>query len=156
MAPVTVRIQIATMNVGTFNYKEEGHSSTSYKTREILRQCSEHQLDIVAIQESRSRHTHMVQEGSYARLIAAGDRGHAGVELWFNTETLGKKLNHQLQVTQDVCVWHNSSRLMAVDIRCSALQITVCVLYAPQSGRDDHEIQAWWESCSRIDQPDSL
>ena len=143
--PISVRLQVASLNVGTLNYNEEGHSSSSFKTREILRQCFEHKLDIVAIQESRSKYTHMTQEGSYARIIVAGDRGHGGVELWLNTETLGQKLNHQLQVTQDVCVWHNSSRLLALDIKCSALQITICVLYAPQSGREDHEIQEWWE-----------
>ena len=140
-----IDLQIATVNVGTMNYDEEHYQGTSVKARELARQFSDAHLDLVGLQETRARETKMLYGGPFVRLIAAGQNGQAGVELWINREALRRKTGHDINPDADVCVWFSSPRILGVTIECSALQLDVMVCYAPQRGRTWSDIEAWWK-----------
>eukprot|EP00438_Fugacium_kawagutii_P017131 Skav204405 [mRNA] locus=scaffold4169:218344:224337:+ [translate_table: standard] len=82
---VTACLRIVTVNVGTLNAAEsELPTSISGRAHALLMQCSDLNLDIIAVQESRARHSCTVQAGPYSRFITQADRGQGGVELWVN------------------------------------------------------------------------
>ena len=145
-----VTLTLATANVGTLFYGEENHSSSSFKTRELLRQCAAESLDFVGIQESRAKYSQTVCEGDFVRLISAGHNGHAGVELWINQAAFAIKMGSSLDVDKDICVWHSCPRILAATLSHESLTITIIVCYAPQSGRSLAEIDAWWQEFDSI------
>ena len=145
-SPVTFKFQMATMNVSTLCYQEERYSASSFKTRELLQQCSDQGIQFVAVQESRARFSQIVQEGGFVRLISQGENGHAGVKLWIDVESIFAQTGYRLNIDKDICTWHHSSRLLAVDITCDIINISICVIYAPQSGRPESEIVEWWQN----------
>ena len=74
---------VATANVATMEYGCDG-VSFSHKCRYLMSAFQQAAFDVVAIQESRARHSETRVDGSYKiRLISAAQQGHGGVELWF-------------------------------------------------------------------------
>ena len=144
----SVDLRVATLNVGTLNYSTEEYTSSSFKTRELLRQFDEADVDVIGIQESRARHSQCIVEGPFFRIIAAGNKGHDGVELWLRTDALTAKFGQVIDTAKDICVIHSSSRMLVVHLNCHSVDITFVVCYAPQRGRSDQEIQSWWD-CAR-------
>ena len=76
--------KIASVNVATMGYGEENYSSSSFKTRELIKQFQQESYDFVGLQETRAREDKITVEGQYIRMISAGEPGNAGVELWVN------------------------------------------------------------------------
>ena len=107
-------------------------------------------IHILAVQEGRARTSRHVQHGPFDCIITAGDKGQAGVELWFHTEGLKAICGHQFQLQHDVCVWHAKPRLMAVSCQLGGLHVELVVGYAPQAGRPAAEIMAWWQEVEQI------
>ena len=70
---VVCDIRVATLNVGTMHYVEGRHEGSSHKARELQHQFHKQHVDVACIQESRARHTQMLDHDHYCRLIAAGN-----------------------------------------------------------------------------------
>ena len=143
-------VRVATLNVGTMNYNTEEHTASSFKTRELLRQFELADVDVIGIQESRARFAQCVVEGPFFRIISEGNKGHDGVELWLRIDVLGHKLGFNIDTSKDLCVIHSSARLLVVHLNCHSSGIVFVVGYAPQRGRPDHEIQAWWDDTRKV------
>ena len=143
-------LKIATFNAGTFEYgKEQGNQPTGHKVREIMHQLDTAQYDIVAVQETRAKHDQVWTEGPYIRFISAGNSGQAGVELWVHEYQLASKLQRPIQAS-DFTVWHNDSRLLCVHFALDVHGLDIVVCYAPQGGRADEEITAFWDHCTSV------
>ena len=144
-------LKIASANVGTFGYHgEEMNSAASYKLRDIIRQFHEHEYGVVAVQETRASVSQTIVDGPYVRIISAGHRGQAGVELWIHVENISAKLNTDFNWSQDMTVWHFDPRCIAATLSSNGFKMHCVVIYAPQSGRTDHEIVEWWNALRAV------
>ena len=143
------KFRIATINVGTLT-QEQSVGGASLKASELARQFDQQGIDLIGLQECRSKHTQTAKVGEYVRLIAASDQGQAGVELWLHIAALEKKLGCRIKPHDDVCVRYSSPRILAATITTERLKLQVCVCYAPQRGRTLQEIQAWWDEFDNV------
>ena len=82
-----------------------------------LRQFEENGTHIIEVQESRAGHTQCIASEPFTRMIVAGERGNAGVELWVNGEELSKIFQADFSPQKALCVWHHDTRIIGA--RCS-------------------------------------
>ena len=149
--PQLSTVHVATINVGTLDYRHNQQDvPTSLKARELQRQFSEQGYDVVALQETRARHSQTLQEGHYLRLISAGHHGHAGVELWLHQDLLQAKFARSFSLQENLVVWYQDPRLLCVHLAIDAVGLDIIVAYAPQSGRPDDEIETWWRQLHQV------
>ena len=142
------QLNVATANVATMEYGCDG-VSFSHKCRYLMSAFQQAAFDVVAIQESRARHSETRVDGSYIRLISAAQQGHGGVELWFSKH--GFWSSHDIVLSpEDFVVWHNDARMIFADLHWGTCVLTFCVAYAPQSGQADDAIQQWWAHLSKL------
>jgi ribonuclease HI len=125
---VSVTLKFATANVATMAYGTERGEGVSVKALEILRQFEENQVHIIGVQESRARRSQCVENGPYTRLIAAGECGNAGVELWINGQELARAFKTVFAAEKDLCVWYQSKRVLGVRCNFGAIAFDVLVL----------------------------
>ena len=135
---------MATVNVGTLKYGSGDGQGVSWKVVELLHQIEHKGIHIVGVQESRARASGCVEMGPFTRIIAAGERGQAGVELWLNRLALGRLFGIDVVTDKDLCTWHADKRALAVRCSLGSIAFDVMVLYAPQRGRGLEEISTWW------------
>eukprot|EP00438_Fugacium_kawagutii_P035625 Skav226839 [mRNA] locus=scaffold1741:218094:224051:+ [translate_table: standard] len=147
---VTAHLRVVTVNVGTLNATEsELSADVPGRAHALLMQCSDLKLDIIAVQESRARHSCTVQAGPFSRFISQAERGQGGVELWVNGEALSAHFGAPFAVSA-CCVWYSSSTILAVSLPFGADVLNCVVIYAPQSGRAANDIVAWWQSLKGV------
>lgn len=146
----SAKIRIATANVGTMSYGSEQGQGVSSKAMELLRQFEENGVHIIGVQESRANRTQCVENGPYTRMIVAGEKGNAGVELWINGRALAQTFRADFNPSTDLCVWYQNKRILAARCNFGRAIFDIMVLYAPQSGRPSHEIQEWWDELHKI------
>ena len=144
-------LKIGTVNVGTMEYNRclDG-VPCSVKARELMRQFQDAKYDLIALQETRAKHSETRRDGNFVRLISAGDHGHSGVELWLNVAQLEAKFKCVLSCQNDILVWHRDARILAVHLQVDRTGIDVVVAYAPQRGRPDNEIVEWWNHLEAV------
>ena len=140
-------LTFASANVRTMMY-DRVNDGVSGKAPELLSQLG--MYDIVAVQESRARHSQTIVQGSWIRVIAAGSHGQAGIELWFNEDRLKQSLAPDFDYQRDLCVWHSDPRCLAVRVSAGGVDIDCLSIYAPQSGRPFDEVEAWWNHLRTI------
>ena len=144
-------VKFATANVGTMNYNETNHEvNASAKANELMQQFHDAGYIIVAIQESRARHTQVLEFGPFIRLISAAKAGLGGVEVWIHKQRIEEAFKCDLVAHKDITVWSQSERHLAVHIQCGSFGMDCLNLYAPQKGRAEEEVQAWWDSIDQI------
>ena len=143
-------IKIATANVGTMLYGSDHEQGVSCKAMELLRQFEEKGVHIIGVQESRASRTQCIDTGPYTRLIVAGERGNAGVELWVNGRAIAQTFHADFNPSKDFCVWFQDKRIIAVRCNFGQAIFDILVLYAPQSGRPSQEIHMWWDELERV------
>ena len=144
-------LRIATANVGTLDQNNvDERTGITYKTNEILHQMSQQQIHIMAVQEGRAKTSRHVTHGPFDCIISAGDRGQAGVELWFNTEALQEVCGCTIRFQSDICVWYSTPRILAVSCRLGSVHIEVLVGYAPQAGKAVTDITEWWQDVDHV------
>eukprot|EP00435_Cladocopium_sp_Y103_P017780 s237_g4.t1 len=141
--PRVSALRMATANVRTMDYQGDEFAATN-KVDAIMQQMLDKDYVIVAVQESRAKHTRTAMIGPYTRLIAAGEGGQAGVELWLNGERISQLIGLPFTPLKDACVWFSSSRILATTCCFGGLRVDIVVIYAPQRGRPALEIQQWW------------
>ena len=135
---------VATVNVGTLEYKDCDHDLTaSVKAHELGKQFHDKGWDFVCLQETRARCDALVTGGHYVRLVAAGNRGQCGVELWIHSENLRSKFHSEFDPSKDTVVWHSSPRILAVHINIGGWEVDILSCYAPQRGRPPDEVRNW-------------
>ena len=110
----------------------------------LAQQFIDSNLDIVALQETRSKTSSTSLKNGFLRLTAAAHSGQGGVELWFNQ--FGNLATSEFgPVRQEHChVWHTSSTLLGVECDHPLLACDIVVIYAPQSSHTVEVIDKWW------------
>ena len=139
-------LQVVSANVATMEYGVDG-VPFSHKCRFLMDAFKQASFDVVAVQESRARHSETRTDGHYIRLISAGHQGNAGVELWF-LKTGFWAAGGVVLAPDDFVVWHSNPRVLIVDLHWGRSIITFCVAYAPQSGQSEDTINTWWNELS--------
>eukprot|EP00438_Fugacium_kawagutii_P031562 Skav203467 [mRNA] locus=scaffold3193:38496:44295:+ [translate_table: standard] len=149
-AAVSSPFVFATVNVGTLGQGTQTGTSEGYKVQELDRQFFEAGFDVVALQETRARHSETKLAPHYFRIIAAGLAGHHGVELWFAKQSAAFNFAGPFDVHQHCAVWHSTPRLLAVHVEVGAFSLDVLSLYAPQRGVETQEIETWWAELTAV------
>ena len=138
--PSVTSLVIATANVLTFHPQEEAQDviwAPSARRAALARQIREVGVDILGIQEGRSRKDHFVVCEGYAMWIsAATPGGSGGTELWISTNVC----NH----TQAIVSIRDPSRLV-VTCHIHGHILDLCVLHTP-SAHPPPRAEEWWES----------
>ena len=148
--PLSMNLNMATVNVGTMDYHNDSEYGMSWKALELAKQFDECNLHLVGIQESRARVSKRVITGPYQRLIQAGAHGQAGVELWIHELAFRHLFKGDFNAEKDLCVWFSNSRTLAVRCSMGTINFDVMVLYAPQRGRPSQEIIQWWRETAEV------
>ena len=144
-------LRIATANVGTLDQQNvDIRTGVSYKTNEILHQMIQRNIHILAVQEGRARVSRHIPMGPVDCIVAAGEKGQAGVELWFHTDALSKICGGTVQFQSDICVWKSTPRILAVSCQLGGIHVDIIVGYAPQAGRPQVEISQWWQDLDAV------
>ena len=144
-------LNFATINVGTLHQDQVvADASVTFKAAELMQQFSEKNLHFVGVQESRARVSSTKCYGAFTCLIAAGDKGQAGVELWINEAAVRDALGLDFTVTLDVGVWHAAPRILAATCHLGVEAITIIVAYAPQRGLGEQAIAKWWNELKLV------
>ena len=142
-------LRCATVNVGSCHYDHTQSLPVSLKAQEIARQADQHDIAILALQETRARHSCALRTGCYDRVVA-GENGQAGVEIWFHVDILERIGRRPFDGTKNIATWHAEPTILAVHLDCGMLQLDVINIYAPQSGHDHEHIQAWWKKLDEV------
>eukprot|EP00435_Cladocopium_sp_Y103_P021751 s2648_g5.t1 len=141
----------ATANVGTLEQDVlQPGAWVTCKANELMHQFEERTLHCIAIQEGRARHSRMATHGPFTCLISAADAGIGGVELWFNHEAIRRDMHCDFDVNHDTCVWFATSRIMAVRCHFGGMVCEIITAYAPQQGRGQAEVNAWWPELEQV------
>ena len=142
-----IQWKIGTANVRTMNYATNLHSA---KLLFLRQQLIDQTFDVFAFQECRGRCDQCIEDDQFVRVCTAAQRGHGGLELWlrkqgaFYSTGLGEICKEQLTV------WHTSPTVLGVFCGHPAFCCNIIVIYAPQSGRAEQEIRAWWADLVKI------
>ena len=143
----TVTWHIGSANVSTL---ADHDPKLSDKVAVLQKQMEQGGLDILVLQECRGRHDLCYENDDFIRVGSAAERGQGGVEMWLRK---GGAFWHtglgEIQKDQLVA-WHADHRLLCVSILHPAFECDFACIYAPQSGRDEQEIQAWWQRLCQV------
>ena len=143
--------KVGSANVGTMGYSgAHQDAQNGFKVNELLHQFDMAGYAMIGIQESRAKHTQVLTQGPYVRLISAAKKGLGGVELWLQVERLQSIFRCQFDSNRDVTTWSHDERHIAVRLHLGSQIIGIFVGYAPQKGRSDHEIVEWWTQCRQV------
>ena len=91
-----------------------------------------------------------VTTGPYVRLIQAGVNGQAGVELWIHGHAFRSLFNCDFNAGKDLCAWFSTARVLAVRCSFGMINFDLVVMYAPQRGRPQQEINTWWQEIAEL------
>ena len=142
-------IKIGTANVRSL--KEGACYNGFYDKRElIMAQFVSHGYDIMALQETRAKTDRIVSFNGITRLVASANHGQGGVELWINHNGPISEAGCGPLNEQHFYVRHSASTWLIADCDHPLLQCTFAVAYAPQAGRQQSDIDQWWEEFSNL------
>ena len=147
---VRASLRIATANVATMHYNKGSEGCMSDKANELAHQFHAAKYDVVAFQETRASVSGVRYLGSWLRVISASVKGHGGVEIWLNTESdFFRAMSIKIDA-QDVLVWHQDDRILALQVQWPGGGLNFITLYAPQSGSAQDQIRQWWKDFDQI------
>ena len=139
--------QIGTANVRTMNYASNLHSA---KILYLRQQLLEQAFDIFAFQECRGRSDQCIDDDQFIRICTAAEHGQGGVELWLRKQGAFFATGLGDICKEHLAVWHTSSTVLGVFCGHPAFCCNIVVIYAPQSGRSEADIQLWWTNLTKI------
>ena len=140
---------VATYNVGSL-HRPRGHATDDgLCPQEYLRkQAQAHGITCLMLQETRAKRTGMVVSDSHIRLIAAGDQGRGGTEIWLaKRSSTGRSLGLQ---QQDVLVLISEAELLCARVRWPYGNFLIISAHGPHSGSGADEISRWWSKLSDL------
>lgn len=63
---------------------------------------------------------------------------------------MSKLFNTDFSSGKDVCVWFQNCRLLVARCNFGNIAFDIAVMYAPQKGRSQEEVQLWWDEVEQI------
>eukprot|EP00434_Breviolum_minutum_P033050 symbB.v1.2.029238.t1/scaffold3175.1/size97379/5 len=154
-----IYLHLATYNVLTLRASNgrdadaDADATFMHKASYLAQQVTAHRISIIGIQESRSRHSGVIQHDNIYRLIAKGtEQGTHGCELWFNlAQPLATIDGKPYYVETDkVTVLHESPTILMAKLQLPGMQITVGTVHAPQSGSPCQYREDWWKHLETV------
>ena len=134
------------MTLKEANYDEIG---TPARLECLIRQMSELQVHLFAIQETRMRKTRRLTDDRYLLFQSqATERGQAGIligiakKVAFAHSALGDPLYFK---DEDFSVMHQDPRRLLLRIKRHEFQCLLLACHAPHTGQPNDEIQSWWD-----------
>ena len=116
----------------------------------LAKQLSDLDVDIVALQETRSRASAMSQRHGYICLSAQAKAGRGGIEIWLNQHgRLSSSVFGPIQ--REHChVWHSDHTLLCLECDHPLLACDIVAVYAPQSSLAAEQIDDWWSNLAQL------
>ena len=138
----TFSVTVATYNVATL-----GGKRGPYAVQYLREQMRSHALDILCLQETRSKAEAMVISTTHFRLVSAADQGRGGTEIWLaRHDTRGKPLFAKELIN----VLISESELQIVKATCKGVALLIVNGHAPHSGHDTCQIQEYWKRLENL------
>ena len=118
----------------------------------LWEQFSRAKMHVVGLQETRLKHSSMIEGSLCFEFHAPASRGDGGVSLLFSRTapygySQGKPLrfaNHHFRC------FHSNSRCIGVCVRAPFLSLTVIAAHGPHSGNSRSAIQQWWSELASV------
>lgn len=148
-----LRLQLGTANVLTLYPGQEFASHyMSARAESLAQQFLNHDLQIIGLQETRSRlegHTMVAQ--FHVLSAPATSRGVGGIQLWVNKKLRDKDMTIDV-ASHHLHILHASSQRLVVRLVCSGLRLIFLVLHAPVEDNDTTLTNFWKATSSNIPQ----
>ena len=137
-----LRFFAATYNVATLG------KGTGGFVHYLRQQAESHGLDLLFLQETRSKRSQMVLSGSHVRVIAEAINGVGGLELWFARSHSHKQ--HRIFDHDKIRVLHANSQMLFVKATYQTVDLLLVNLHAPHSGRPSQEVEEYWAEVTSL------
>ena len=142
----TFRLFAATFNVATL-----GQRQGTFFVQYLKEQMSAHHLDVLFLQESRSRSSQFVCSSTHIRVTCASNKGHGGVEIWIASKE--PKTHKPVAEKQHVRVMHADAELLVVCAKIRGIELLLVTGHAPHSGHPPEKIQVFWQQVMQLLKP---
>ena len=154
--PICLRLNLATYNVMTLrqNYfgQQEEQDGEDWKSEMLRTQFECKQLQVIALQEARSKSSCMLRTSNYLRLIGQAQDGHHGCELWLSVnQPLGYQQEKPIFFEESsTVVLFDSPRLLVVHAHPMGHSMIFFVVHSPHDGSDDAAKNDWWNLLDQL------
>ena len=160
---VSLNVQLVSMNVQTLNDEDycakrdfnTCSTTTSVRARWLRKQLKEHHVNIVGVQESRTRQATAVQDDGWYILAEPSTNGRGGIEAWIDLRmpyAFDANATPLYFEPQDFRICASSSQWMLLSIKATHLCAWVLIAHSPHQGAPLAEYQAFWEHlCQALD-----
>lgn len=125
----------------TYNVATLGGRRGPYVVQYLKEQMSAHGLDLLCLQETRSRGSNLIVSTHHLRVVSEADQGHGGIEMWLaRSDAKGRKVFDK----EHVQVLVSESELQLVRARCRGVELLIVNGHAPHSGHSEEQISCFW------------
>ena len=132
--------------VCSYNAATLGQKAGGVYVRFLREQAWAHQLDILFLQETRSKESQMVLSQTHIRLVSASAKGVGGLETWLRRAGGQKEMKgFEVQETQ---VLLSEPEIFLVKARLRSVTLLLLNAHAPHSGHTETEIRVFWDRLS--------
>ena len=126
----------------TYNVASLGGRRGPYVVQYIKEQMDAHGLDLLCLQETRSRASSLIVSTGHLRVVSEAHQGHGGVELWLaRRDAKGRPVFDK----EHVQVLVSEPELQLVRARCRGVELLIVNGHAPHSGHSMEEIVQFWK-----------
>ena len=137
----TFRLFAVTYNVASLDQRRK-----PFAAQYLREQAEAHGVDLLFVQESRSRQTNLIISQSFFRIQVAADHGKGGLELWM--ARTDQRTNNPIFERAHIHVLIAEAELLIVKARCRGQPLLIVNGHAPHSGRPQDEIVSFWAKVS--------
>ncbi|CAE7291651.1 unnamed protein product [Symbiodinium sp. CCMP2592] len=133
---------------------EEGLSFQPARPALLANQLSLAGVTCAAIQEARTEEGHLTT-GQYLRYCSGAQKGHLGVELWFQRGAVlihfpGTDRQHVRFDPNRFVVLFKDPRRLGVLFKQGGFQVVFVALHAPHRGMTPEELSTWWRETEEL------
>ena len=145
LADKRLSLFFATYNVFTLD-KHAGHF-VGY----LREQVQAHGIDVLFLQETRSKKSNMILSQTHIRIISESANGKGGTEIWLlraGPANRGRGFDHA-----QVQVLHADAETLILKAKYKGTDLLLGSFHAPHSGHDSDSITAYWKNLARLLKP---
>ena len=137
--------------LATYNVLTLGPKTGGIFVQYLREQVSSHGLDILFLQETRTRREQLVVSESHLRYTAAAHEGVGGIEIWL--ARVHARTGKPLFLKTETQVFHASPQIMLLKTAIHGTELLLLTFHAPHSGKDKAVIQNFWQQLTDLVTP---
>ena len=132
----------------TYNVATLGQNRGAFYVQYLREQACAHRIDVLFLQETRSKKSQLISSATHFRIISGSDRGHGGLEMWLARRHTGA----QTDVFRKEMIWvlYASSELLVVKAKCKGVELLLINGHAPHTGRGETVIGEYWNHLTEV------